>query len=168
VSLKDIQESDEIKMRVPGTKKNSKAIYKCFHNSVTVEIGVSKVCAKIFKSGAQICGCKCLEHVTTTVRMLENMLNCNVVDCKVHLFNLVYKLGITLNLAKLCETLSVTDGVRVNYNRDEYSGLKVKANVDGKTCSLLVFSSGNIIISGCINEKQLRSMYDLIHQKISS
>lgn len=152
---------DLFEIRVPGTKKNRRSNYNNFQNSITVVFNKS-LCAKIFKSGAQICGCKSLDNVKKACLAICEKLEVRVAESKIHLFNVNYKIGHNIDLFKIFEKLK--DQLIVSYDRDEYSGLKIKVPLDERHLTGLLFASGSMILTGCKSKSDLLRLYNLTDQ----
>lgn len=159
VDLKTLPELFET--RVPGSKKNKRSIYNNFQNSTTVVFNKS-LCAKIFRNGAQICGCKNVGNVKEACLAICDRLDVSVTDGKIHLFNVNYKIGWKLDLFTMFENLK--EKHIVSYDRDEYSGLKIKVSADKRYLTGLLFASGSMILTGCKSESDLLILYNLIDE----
>lgn len=153
--------ADLFEIRVPGSKKNKRSNYNNFQNSTTVVFGKS-LCAKIFKSGAQICGCKNIDNVKDACVGMCDKLNVKIKDSKIHLFNVNFKLGSPVDLFDMFTKLK--DKMLVSYDRDEYSGLKIKIPVGSRHLTGLLFASGSMILTGCKSKSDLLSLYNLADQ----
>lgn len=160
VDLKILPELFEI--RVAGTKKNKRSTYNNFQNSTTVVFNKS-LCAKVFKTGAQICGCKSVCNVRDACLKISEKLCVDIVESKIHLFNVNYKIGRNVDLFDMFQKLK--DKMIVSYDRDEYSGLKIKVPVDdNRHLTGLLFASGSIILTGCKSKADLEKLYNLVDQ----
>lgn len=152
---------DLFAIRVPGTKKNRRSNYNNFQNSMTVVFKKS-LCAKVFKSGSQICGCKSLDDIREACLALCDKLNISIKCAKIHLFNVNYKIGKEIDLFDMFRKLKET--LVVSYDRDEYSGLKIKIPMDDRHLTGLLFASGSMILTGCKSRSDLVRLYSLTNQ----
>lgn len=152
-------------LKIPGEKKNRRAIYNNFENSNTAKFH-GRTCAKIFKNGAQICGCKQWEDIDDISKIMRSKLEVDIDSASVHLFNCVVDTAEHINLEEIKDKAKIL-GLFCAYDREEYSGLRIKKEISPKrylTC--LMFSSGKVILTGCKQACEFELLYDILKSLI--
>lgn len=134
---------------------------KKFNNSYTVEHWdkqCGRLCAKIFTNGFQMTGGKSFDAVACFMQNICESLCVKVERVNIQMINAVIHTGKETLLQELYDRC-IKRGMTVSYDRDVYSGLKLK--IEGVT--LLWFSSGKVIIAGIKTETALYHAYKTIH-----
>jgi TATA-box binding protein (TBP) (component of TFIID and TFIIIB) len=146
-------------IRVPGEKKNKKKNFRSFKNSISIifeSLTRRKVCVKVFRNGKlQITGessiSNTIEIANTFCRLYSSVTDSkvHVLRHDIHMFNIIFNLKKSLNLSQLYIDLK-NKGYQAIYNRDIYSGIKIKKPMTDrhKPLTVLGFSSGNFILAG--------------------
>ncbi len=132
-----------------------------FNNSYTVDhwdTTCGKLCAKVFTNGFQMTGGKSYNNVACFMQSICDNLVVNVNRVDIQMINAVIHTGKELLLQELYDKCVRRD-MTVSYDRDVYSGLKLK--LEGVT--LLWFSSGKVIIAGIKSKTALIHAYKSIH-----
>lgn len=155
-------------IRVPGERKNKRKNFKPFRNSLSVifDTLTRRVCVKVFRNGKlQITGCKTLcdtLELATKFCSLYYILsdtNVHVVSSDIHMYNIIFNLNKSINLDQLHNDLKKNNHTSI-YNRDIYSGIKIKQSIaEGtKPLTVLGFSSGNFILAGLKKPEDIASL----------
>ena len=121
---------------------------------------------KACSNGAlNITGCKNIHEATIAVgAVLQALLACGAVPSdavplpgKVGMVNLVFHLGIPLQLASVCEALQAR-GLACNFNPERYAGVVV----NGSDRHAFVFSSGSVTCGSSTMTRAVVMVQDLI------
>ena len=143
-------------VREPGEKKNRKSLFVSFKNSISVLFmrGKRKVCIKSFSNGKlQVTGCNTVVEAAQIVdRFCMLLKECGLpllttLEISVQMFNVCFQLEKRVNLADLQNYLRQRN-VTCFYDRDVYSGIKIKQETGASKLTILGFSSGNFILAG--------------------
>lgn len=145
-------------VRIPGSKKNKKQNIKSFKNSVSIifEYKSRKICVKVFSNGKlHITGCHSVADTLSVATMFCALyhsiegVSIRPISHDIQMFNVIFSLEKSVSLTSLHNNL-IKVGHTSIYNRDVYSGIKIKKEVPSKSKPLTVlgFSSGNFILAG--------------------
>jgi TATA-box binding protein (TBP) (component of TFIID and TFIIIB) len=161
-----------VKPIVPRTTKTGK-VKQTFYNQVSVWFSdeTSKKNVKIFRNGnLHITGEKSLaknvEIAEEVCSVLGILFGCEryVCDFDVQMINTNFRLSVGLVLATLREALAKVPSVmKASYDPETYPGLNCKYKTSsGRDASLLIFNSGNVIITGIKDFKEFYEAYVMI------
>ena len=149
------------KIRVPGSLKSKKKIFKNFYNSLSLIHDVPNplnskknrlICAKIFKNGGiQVTGCQTEDDskrmiydiISSILEPLKLVESENAIGIKSHTINMInivcnmkhhniIPLECSFDLYKLNAILENEYKIVSNYDRDKYCGLNVKIPLEEK------------------------------------
>lgn len=162
-----------VKPIVPRTTKTGK-VKQTFYNQVSVWFAdeTSKKNVKIFRNGnLHITGEKSLarnidiaDEICSTLSIL---FRCEryAVDFDVQMINTNFRLSVGLVLGSLRDALAnkVSSVTKASYDPETYPGLNCKyRTTSGRDVSLLIFNSGNVIITGIKDFKEFYEAYVMI------
>lgn len=170
-------------------KKRENKVKRDFFNQMTLEVytDVDKkiINVKIFKNGSvQMTGCKSIEGALNALgKIFKFIKNINCIEdyfkytsnppslsfskinkFKVNMINSNFSLGFNINRSILYMLLS-QNNIICSYDPLAHSGIIIKYldKSTGKIISILVFSSGKIVITGSRSCKQIKMAYDFIN-----
>lgn len=156
-------------VRIPGNRKNKKQNIKSFKNSLSIifEYKSRKICVKVFSNGKlHVTGCHSVADTLSVATLFCTLyysvegVSIRPISHDVHMYNIIFSLDKSVNLNSLHNNLKKAGHVSI-YNRDVYSGIKIKKEVPtkAKPLTILGFSSGNFIFAG------LKTADDIGHLK---
>lgn len=155
-----------IHVRIPGQKKNKKSKFKAFFNSLAISFcmeGVKgSIVAKVFASGVHVTGCKSVESCENVLKCLLFIINkcCGdvyeggetafaIVSHQIQMINILCCLADKhIPLMDLYDSLCSREDCVCLYDRESYSGLRIKWSDGVRSLTLLCFQSGKIICTG--------------------
>jgi TATA-box binding protein (TBP) (component of TFIID and TFIIIB) len=176
-------------LRKKKKKRENNKTKRDFFNQMTLEVytDVDKkiINLKIFKNGSiQMTGCKSIEGALNALsKIFKFMKNINCVNdyfkyasnpsslsfskinkFKINMINSNFSLGFNINRSVLHVLLS-KNNIICSYDPLAHSGIIIKYldKNTGKIISILVFSSGKIVITGSRSCKQIKMAYDFIN-----
>ena len=164
-----------LRVRFPGTKKNSKRNHRSFYNSISVDFKRKErtICAKIFRTGIHITGSASFEDCVSAADIMARMIflvqqeTVFVKEYKIQLVNVLLHFGQSLYLQEICDELSQSK-INCLYDREVYCGLRVKVPTEnGKTCTLIFFPSGKAILAGAKALRDIKAVIDTVIPKVS-
>lgn len=158
-------------IRIPGNKKNKKQNIKSFKNSLSIifEFKSRKICVKVFSNGKlHITGCHSvsdtLSVATLFCTLYHSIEGVHIIPTShdIHMYNIIFSLNKSVSLINLHNNLKKAGHTSI-YNRDVYSGIKIKKEVSTKTkpLTILGFSSGNFILAGLKSPGDIASLKDV-------
>lgn len=161
-----------VKPLAPRTTRTGK-IKQTFYNQVSVwfKDETSKKNIKIFRNGnLHITGEKSLarniEIADDICEILSLFFRCEryAVDFDVQMINTNFRLNVGLVLGSMRDVVSkVPSVVKASYEPETYPGLNCKYRTSsGRDASLLIFNSGNVIITGIKDFKEFYESYVMI------
>jgi len=82
--------------------------------------------------------------------------------------NVMVKHHEALELLKIATKIAsrIEMGIRVQYDRDDYPGMKIKVDYKERELTGLMFSSGSILLAGCKCADEMDALYNAIYKKI--
>ncbi len=138
-----------------------------------------KIAVKLFKNcklhmtGIKSCS-DALEHANKLIGVLDKFYmqqNLHIKGFSVQLINGHYRLplpeGFTLCLQSLLDKLQNTD-CKCIFNSDQHPGIRIKLSIETTTVTLIIFESGNILVTAFINSNQLEKSYSFLSTYIHS
>ncbi len=158
VNLEEARSLFEVRERRARGKKT----YRSFCNSFSAVF--AKKCAKIFRNGTQVTGCKHWKELADIIEAVCQRLKVTVVSSRIVMCNVMVKHYEPLELLKLA--ILRLDGIRVQYDRDDYPGMKIKCNYKERELTGLLFSSGSILLAGCKCADEIHALHNVIYKKI--
>ena len=156
----------------PRTTRTGK-VKQTFYNQVSVWFTdeTSKKNIKVFRNGnLHITGEKSLarniEIAEDVCEILSLFFECEryVIDFDVQMINTNFRLNVGLVLGSMRDVVSkVPSVVKASYEPETYPGLNCKYRTSsGRDASLLIFNSGNVIITGIKDFKEFYEAYAMI------
>lgn len=138
----------------------------------------TKKSVKLFINGnVHVTGCRSLEEYTRLMhhicRFMDHLFpdssrTCKVMDIDIQMVNTNFSVGRGLDLSRLKRIL-LDQGMCATYDREVYPGLNLKVPTSaGREASVLVFISGNIIITGVRYFREIYEAYKFITESICS
>ena len=154
--LKHTKAHDEYELTKRGKTKKS------FYNQVTIQYqDVTTKSIKLFSNGRlQMTGMTSIADahraanvVCQIIKNISNELNEYIdivpIELTVGMINSNFSFGTHLNILKLKSDIEQFDDVHITYDPEVYPGLKIKHRMsDDSYCSIFVFSTGNIVMTG--------------------
>lgn len=160
------------------TKKTSrgKNISNFFNQLTFWYKDCTKKSVKLFINGnVHVTGCRSLEEYTNLMQHIcrfmdhlftESSKKCKVIDIDIQMVNTNFSVGRGLDLSRLKRIL-LDQGMCATYDREVYPGLNLKVPTSaGREASVLVFISGNIIITGVRHFCEVYEAYKFIIESI--
>jgi TATA-box binding protein (TBP) (component of TFIID and TFIIIB) len=158
--IKKIGDWSELKVRLPGTAKNKKRNHRSFFNSISVVLG--GVCIKIFRTGLHITGCKSFDQICevsqqilTILKSIHSREDMTIANLRIQLVNVVIDFQQPQDLLDLSKQMK---NVVCVYERETYFGLKAKTKVGDRMITVLLFPSGNAVITGIKTGTELQEV----------
>jgi len=169
--------------------KNIKKPKKNFYNQLTTVINVNKdryINIKLFKNGSiQLTGCKSLEECNIGINKLfnkmkeiysyiddndefvdinfvENVDNIEISKMKIVLINSNFTINYKINREILVNLLN-NEHITYKYEPSSHAAVNIKYKCNNRIVSILVFQTGNIIITGAKKISQIIESYRYIH-----
>jgi TATA-box binding protein (TBP) (component of TFIID and TFIIIB) len=130
----------------------------------------TKKSVKLFINGnVHVTGCRSLREYVTLVGRICRFINaafdqdsCRAEGVDIHMINTNFGVNIGLDLSKLKKIL-LDMGMCATYDREVYPGLNLKVpTATGREASVLIFISGNIIITGVKGFLEIYEAYRFI------
>jgi TATA-box binding protein (TBP) (component of TFIID and TFIIIB) len=93
------------------------------------------------------------------------------VDCaSVKMINTNFSLNSSVNLNKIIHKFSQINGVKVTFDPDRYSAVKLKftPKPEQKQVTASIFSTGKIIVTGAQTLEEIAGAYELINKTIDA
>ena len=156
-------------LKIAQSKKRSNVSTKTFYNQMTFDAGGPSV--KIFSNGAvQFTGAKSpvhfldvMDRVCETLTLVLGDARIDLASCDIKMINAVFSASRVLPLGVLRQALADA-GHTASYDPDGYPGVNAKVLVPGleKPITVLLFSSGNVIVSGAKNPDHVASTYRIV------
>lgn len=148
----------------PKKRNASGDVVHAFYNQITIAAGNSS--AKIFKNGSiQFTGAKSPIHFVDVVdRLCAALGGCldhqpTLETVSISMINVVFSAARTLPMAVLRQAFEAA-GHATSYDPDAYPGVKAKIAVnDTVTVTVMLFTTGNVIISGAKSPVHIASVY---------
>jgi TATA-box binding protein (TBP) (component of TFIID and TFIIIB) len=150
-----------------------------FYNQVTIgyEDQYSRKSIKIFPNGSiQVAGCSDLFDCKRILGQLSFILkvvlglesDAPIGDISVKMINTNFSLNASVNLNKIIQKFSQINGVKVTFDPDRYSAVKLKftPKPEQKQVTASIFSTGKIIVTGAQTLEEIAGAYELINQGV--
>jgi TATA-box binding protein (TBP) (component of TFIID and TFIIIB) len=136
---------------------------KSFYNSVTLTfIGPKRRSVKIFKNGTfHVTGgtslSNTLDLVLTIISALQ--LDINITDFKINMINTCVKIPIYLDMPSLLRVFPYA-----HYDKERHAAMKVKIQCEqsSRSTTVLIFRTGNILITGIQKPRELTEAYRFV------
>jgi TATA-box binding protein (TBP) (component of TFIID and TFIIIB) len=167
--------------------RNKKIKKRSFFNQVTLKIFVKSkikpINVKLFKNGSiQMTGCKSILNIVEVLQILFNELKIikhgksfvndinlldidHVINIQIVMINSYFNIEFKIDLNKLHDLL-IENHYFCLYDSDKHAGVNIKYEYDDKSITILVFETGNIIITGATTCDQINEAYKFINKKI--
>lgn len=163
------------------SKKTSrgKAINNFFNQLTFWYKDGTKKSVKIFINGnVHVTGCRSLKEYVGLVYRICNFMDvlfpgdganrCHATDIELQMVNTNFSINMGLDLSKLKRIL-LDKGMCATYDREVYPGLNLKVPTSpGREASVLIFISGNIIITGVKSFMEVYEAYKFITETVAS
>jgi len=164
-------------------KKNKKK--RSFFNQVTLKIEIPSktqpINVKLFQNGSiQMTGCKSITNIVEALHAIFNEL-CDkkfvsditvfnvkhLISLRICMINSYFNMEFSIDLNKLYDIL-IQDECFCLYDSDKHAAINIKFEHKDKLVTVLVFETGNIIITGASSCDQILDAYEFINKKILS
>lgn len=153
----------------PASKKTKKS--RAFFNQLTVKITNSNTSIKLFSNGAiHITGVRNMIHfadimdrVCTALALLLDTDQPVLQEASISMINAIFSAARRLPLRTLRQLLEDA-GYAASYDPDAYPGINAKITVDedSKTVTVMIFTTGNVIISGAKTPEHVSRVYHIV------
>jgi len=170
--------NDNVHIKVPPTKMGTEK-KKTFYNQITLNYrDISSKSIKLFSNGKlQITGLtsffECDLVLTKIIGWLNTVFETThiaVADAYIGMLNINFSVQNTIDLQSLNRILNSFANVMAVYNPETYPAINVKLQksdefkfaTKGKSISLFVFGTGNIVVTGTKTLEQAIFAYDFI------
>jgi TATA-box binding protein (TBP) (component of TFIID and TFIIIB) len=176
--LKKTKAHDEYELTKRGKTKKS------FYNQVTINFcDHTKKSIKVFSNGRlQITGLTSVYDTEFTINTLLKVLSLssNAVDKDVNIndvyvkhisiamINSNFSFNFGVDIIKLKKKFEKMENVSIIYNPDVYPGLKVKHKTKYGVSSMFIFSTGNVVITGVKDLKEIEESFRLVTHLVNS
>ena len=153
--MKKTKAHDEYEVTKRGKTKKS------FYNQITIQYqDVTTKSIKVFSNGRlQMTGMTSMYDaikaagvlcdIVTKTPFATKSLNIHPVEMHIAMINSNFSFNSGLHILSIKDDLGSHDDIHVQYDPEVYPGLKIKQKMDdGSFCSLFVFSTGNVVITG--------------------
>jgi TATA-box binding protein (TBP) (component of TFIID and TFIIIB) len=145
---------------------------KTFYNQLTVKSNNTSI--KLFSNGSvQVTGVKSPVHFADVMDRVCSALGSLLGDspslesASISLINAVFSASVKLPLRVLRQALEDA-GHSASYDPDAYPGINAKIHVDPNFITVMIFTSGTVIISGAKTPEHVSSVYHTVCTIIDS
>ena len=105
-----------------------------------------------------------MQELADIIEVVCYKLGVTVVSSRIVMCNVMVKHYEPLELLKIAAKIEM--GIRVQYDRDDYPGMKIKFDYKDRELTGLMFSSGSILLAGCKSAEEIHALYNAIYKKI--
>lgn len=157
---------DFVTLRIPGSKLSKNKQHKPFLNSLSLVYKYDNkrtICCKTFRNGIHMTGCNtfemCLEVWQLLCSIMKDIFKCDIhiVNYSIQLINIIHDFKKEIDIDTLIRKINEPN-ITCHYDIERYSGLRVKVDVIKYKCTLLIFPSGKIMITGVKNANDIEIM----------
>lgn len=139
---------------------------KSFYNSVTIRYKENSKgrAIKIFRNGnLHITGFNKLEEAESIGKKTLDMFDekARIEEVKIQMMNSCFRMETEFNLLELYEEFKQTPHL-VKYDRERHAGLQIKIGFNNRWITVIVFRTGNILITGVKSMEELEYGYQEI------
>ena len=172
--LEYLRSNDVEGLDLPPDSPKTRA--KTFFNQITVKAGTTSI--KLFSNGAiHVTGAKSLIHFIDVMGLVCRALAVTTPDdpapiletASISMINAIFSASRTLPLRVLRQALEDA-GHSASYDPDAYPGINAKINTSESngTITVMIFTTGNVIISGAKTPAHIAQAYDTVCRVIDS
>lgn len=162
-------------LRVPGSKRSKHKNHTPFFNSLSLVYKYDKkrkICCKLFRTGFHMTGGNsfqmCIDICQLVCVLLKDITNSvvHVTKYTIQLVNVLLDVEQSIDIDNVIRHINCEKNITCHYDIERYSGLRVKIDLDRYTCTLLIFPSGKVMISGVKTANDVEVMNEIISKYV--